>query len=54
MSDLSVLLPFFREDCKSSTMTKHGMHVVKEAVSHLNNQQTPVIAFDQPLSAIFN
>ena len=53
-SDLSVPLAFFREDCKSTTMTKHGMHVVKEALSQLNNQQTPVIAFDQSLSAISN
>ena len=51
-ADLSVLLPLFREDSKSAAMIKHGMDVVKQAVSHLNSQQTWVRAFEQPLFAI--
>ena len=50
--DISALLPLFREDSKSIAMVKHGMDVVKQAVSHLNGNQTPVIAFDQPLYAL--
>ena len=51
-ASLSVLMPLFREDSKSTVMIKHGMDVVNQAVSHLNSQQTPVIAFGQPLFAI--
>ena len=50
-ADLSVLMPLFREDSKSAAVIKHGMDVVKQAASHLNSQQTLVIAFDQPLFA---
>ena len=51
-ADLSVLMPLFREDSKSAAIIKHGRDVVKQAVSHLNSQQTLVIAFNQPLFAI--
>ena len=36
-ADLSVLIPLFREDSKLAAMIKHGMDVVKQAVSHLNS-----------------
>ena len=45
-ADFKVLMPFFRENSKSAAMIKYEMDVVKQAVSHLNSQQTPVIAFD--------
>ena len=47
--DLSVLLHLFRESLKSAAMIRHGMDVTKLAVDHVNKDQTPVIAFDQPL-----
>ena len=50
--DISVLLPLFREGSKSATMIRHSMKVVKQAVDHVNPDQTPVIALDQPLYAI--
>ena len=51
-ADLSVLMHLFREDSRSAAMIKDEMDVMKQAVLHLNSQQTPVIAFDQPLFAI--
>ena len=33
-------------------MIRHGMNVVNDVVQHLNPGQTPVIAMDQPLSAL--
>ena len=51
-SDISVLLPLFRDDLKSPAMIKHAMNVIQKAVRYLNENQTPVIAFYQPLYAI--
>ena len=45
-------MPLFRKDSKLAAMIKHWMDVVKQAISYLKSQQTPVIAFDQPLFAI--
>ena len=50
--DISVLLSLFRKRSKSAAMTRHVMGVVKQAVNHVNPNQTPVIALDQPLYAI--
>ena len=51
-ADVSVLLPLFQDSSKSTVMIKHTMDVIKQAVSIVNGNQTPVIAFDQPLYAI--
>ena len=45
-------MALFREDSKSAAMIKHGMDVMKQAVSHINSQQTPVITFDQHIFVI--
>ena len=50
--DISFLLPLFREGLKSAVMIKHEMLVVKQAVNHVNPNQTPVVALDQPLYAV--
>ena len=50
--DISVLLPLFREGWKSAAMIMHTTGVVKEAVNHVNPNQTPVTALDQLLYAI--
>ena len=52
INDLSVLLPLFQEESKSPAMIQHRMDVIKGAVHFLNNNQTPVMACDQPLYAI--
>ena len=49
-SNLSALLPLWRDDSKSPAMIKHSLDIVKDAVTCLNHGQTPVVAFDQPLS----
>lgn len=33
-------------------MIKHSMNIVKQSVNHLNPEQTPVVALDQPLFAV--
>ena len=50
--DILVLLPLFREGSKSAAIIRHAMGGVKQAVNHVNSNQTPVIALDQPLYAI--
>ena len=50
--DVLVLLPLFREGSKYAAMIRHAMGVVKQAVNHVNPNQTPVIALNQPLYAI--
>ena len=50
--DISILLPLFREGSKSAVMIRHAMGVVKQAVNHVNPNQTSVTALDQPLYAI--
>ena len=51
-SDLSALLPIWRDESKSPAMIKHALDMISLAVNHLNPGQTPVVAFDQPLYAI--
>ena len=48
----NALLPLFHENAHTVAMIKHSMDVVKKAVQNLNDKQTPVVAFDQPLYAI--
>ena len=51
-ADTSALFPMWRESSKSPAMIKHAMDVIIKATKHLNESQTSVIAFDQPLYAI--
>ena len=51
-ADLSALLPIWRDDSKSPSTIRHTLDVINQAVAYLNPDQTPVIAFDQPLFAI--
>ena len=46
------LLPLFADSAHSIAMIKHGMDCISKAVNKLNTDQTPVIAFDQPLYAM--
>ena len=46
------LLPLFYEVAHSEAMILHSMKVVKDAIVHLNMDQVPIIAMDQPLFAI--
>ncbi|XP_045131595.1 uncharacterized protein LOC123516404 [Portunus trituberculatus] len=50
--DISVLLPLFQEQSKSTAMMRHSMDVIQQAVEHVNPGQVPVITVDQPLFAI--
>ena len=50
--DISVLLPLFREGSKSVAMIRHAEGVVKQAVNHVNPNQTPVVALDQPCTQL--
>ena len=52
ISDITSLLPLFKEEAKSATMIRHSFNVVKIAVTHLNPCQIPIIAFHQPLYAL--
>ena len=49
---LSALLPLFYEKAATPAMIKHGMDVLKQAITFLNPPQIPVIALDQPLFAL--
>lgn len=46
------LLPLFNEQAHSASMIMHAFNVVNDAIDHLYEQQTPVIAMDQPLYAL--
>ena len=43
------LLPLLAEAAHSIAMIKHGITVAMKAVEHLNQGQTAVIEFDQPI-----
>ena len=45
-------MPLFYEAAHSVSMVKHAMVVAKEAICHLNPDQTPVITMDQPLYSL--
>lgn len=49
---VSALLPLFYEKAATPAMIKHGMDVLKQAITFLNPPQIPVIALDQPLFAL--
>jgi len=49
---ITALLPLFLENAHTIAMIKHGMLAIKKAINHVNNDQTPVIALDQPLYAL--
>ena len=50
--DLSILMPLFWKDSKLAAIIKHGTDIVKQAISHLNRQETPVTSFERPIFAI--
>ena len=49
---LSALLSLFYEKAATPAMIKHGMDVLKQAITFLNPAQIPVIVLDQPLFAL--
>jgi hypothetical protein len=49
LSDLSVMLPMFRDAAHSPAMICHTLTIIKTAVQFLNPGQIPVVIFDQPL-----
>ena len=48
----SVLLPLFRQSANTAAMMRHTLVVVQDVLRKLNEDQTPVIAADQPLFAL--
>ena len=49
---IRALLPLFYEKAATPAMVKHGMDVIRDAITLANPGQIPVIAFDQPLFTI--
>ena len=49
---LTALLPLFYEKAATPAMVKHGMDVLRQAITFLNPNQIPVITVDQPLFAL--
>ena len=49
---LTALLPLFYEKAATPAMVKHGMDVLRQAVTFLNPNQVPIITVDQPLFAL--
>ncbi|CAG9768430.1 unnamed protein product [Ceutorhynchus assimilis] len=49
---INVLLPLFHEKSTKLSMIKHGTTLVRNVGKSLNESQTPVICFDQPLFTI--
>lgn len=49
---LTALLPLFYKKADTPAVVKHGMDVLKKAITFLNPHQVPVITFDQPLFAL--
>ena len=49
---LTALLPLFYEKAATPAMVKHGMDVLRQAITFLNPNQVPIIAVDQPLFAL--
>ena len=46
------LLPLLRDEAHSVATVKHSMDKVRDAISHLNPDQVPVITADQPIYAL--
>lgn len=53
-SDLSSILPLWRDDSESTAMIKLSLDIVKNAVAYLTLRQTPVLAFHRALYALAN
>jgi hypothetical protein len=49
---LTALLSLFYEKAATPAMVKHGMDVIRQAVTFLNPGQVPIITVDQPLFAL--
>ena len=49
---ITSLLPLLRDEALSVAMVRHSMDRVKDAISHLNPNQVPVITADQPIYAL--
>ena len=49
---ISSLLPLFPVESKSVAMIRHAVDMIRQAVTHLNPGQVPVITLDQPLYAV--
>ena len=49
---LTALLSLFYEKAATPAMVKHGMDVLRQAITFLNPNQIPVITVDQPLFAL--
>ena len=45
-------MPLLLENAHAAALLSRVMNLVKEAVEHLNPNQTPVLTMDQPFSAI--
>ena len=48
----SRMMPVFKEQAHSPAMIKHFLSILNKAVKLLNQNQVPVVAFDQPLYAL--
>ena len=53
-SDLSSILPLWRDDSESTAMIKLSLDIAKNAVAYLTLRQTPVLAFHRALYALAN
>ena len=49
---LTALLPLFYEKAATPARVKHGMDVLRQGITFLNPNQSPVITVDQPLFAL--
>ena len=49
---LNALLPLFYEKAATVAIVKHAMTILQQMTDRLNPGQTPVMAFDQPLTQI--
>lgn len=49
---ITSLLPLLRDEAHSVATVRHSMDKVKDAISHLNPNQVPVITADQPIYAL--
>ena len=46
------LFPLFKDKAASLSMVKHGMDIIKSAISHLNPGQIPILVCDQPIYSL--
>ena len=52
ITSISSMLPLFKEDPHSVSLTTHAMQLIEKVTNFLSPGQTPVLVFDQPLYAI--